>query len=363
MNEEKITLQGLYDLTRVLLNNFVTPEVWVSKEIINRVDETLDEALKKGARITIANQDDHTKKFMVCGYTFIEKPDIKGIVCLGNNDFKYNEKDTSIEDLLSLLPQSEYKYNPLGTPEGLKIFHDERQRGLTEDEICLSDGIVIKTHPKSRFGFEFFGFRSPEMVQEMKCFIWYAKGRKSMFDIGSLHGVFSLVFSEINPLTVTYAIEPEPSAFQLLSFNASVNKGNIHTHPFALSDKTGTVKMAKEWEHYAASPDGEFEVSCMTGDEFCDAHGLMPDTLKIDVEGGELKVLLGLAKTIEKLKPMIFLELHPNRMESQGDSVHVLLYFLKRWGYKLIDSRTNDEISYSEVEQIKTGEARLICIA
>jgi hypothetical protein len=120
--------------------------------------------------------------------------------------------------------------------------------------------------------------------------------------------------------------------------------------------------MDKEWEHYITSENGAHEVVCKNGDDFCLAHKVLPDTLKIDTEGSELKVLKGLRYLLLANHPMIFLELHPERMNAQGDSVSELVDFLKCFDYEAIDTRTNEPISYAEIGLIKDMDLRLILI-
>ena len=45
-------------------------------------------------------------------------------------------------------------------------------------DYLMNEDIVLEIIPESRFGFEFFRFRSPEMVAECEQFIKYAKENK-----------------------------------------------------------------------------------------------------------------------------------------------------------------------------------------
>lgn len=247
------------------------------------------------------------------------------------------------------------------TPEELKVFHEQRQAGCSVDEICIREGIVLKPHADSFFPFEFFCWRSPEMQIELDCFMQYAKGRKCLLDIGALHGIFALVFAEINKDSASYAFEPSPKAFDILKHN-TLSYDNIKVFKRAISDGYGILDMHEEWDHYVVGADGNgILVKCFSGDTFCSDYALI-DTLKIDVEGHELKVLRGLIKTIAKHHPVIFLELHPERIAKEGDTVQEVIDILKEWDYKAIDSRTNETISFEEIAAEKTGELRLILL-
>lgn len=247
------------------------------------------------------------------------------------------------------------------TPEELKVFHEQRQAGVAVDELCIREGIVLKPHADSFYPFEFFCWRSPEMAVELNCFIEYAKGRKSLLDIGALHGIFALVFAEMNKEGQAYAFEPAPNAFEILKHNTS-GYDNIKVFKRAISEGYGVLDMHMEWDHYVVGGDGNgLLAKCFSGDTFCSDYGLI-DTLKIDVEGHELKVLRGLTKTIAKYHPVIFLELHPQRVVNEGDTVKEVIDFLQEWDYRAIDSRTNEPISFEEIEAEKIIDLRLILL-
>lgn len=242
-----------------------------------------------------------------------------------------------------------------------KAKHDQRQIGLEENQICIREGIVLTIDPRSRYGFEFFCWRSPnEMTKEMDLFIEYAKGKKCLLDIGSATGIFSMVFMSINPKSEATAFEPAEEAWEILNIN-SVYSG-ISRCRYALSDRKGELRMRKEWDHYVleGATENDTEVECITGDWFC-YDIISPDILKIDTEGMEVKVLRGLSNTIKEFHPVIFLEVHPQRIKNEGESVLDLIDMLKQWNYKAIDTKTNEPISYEEIGLSKE-DLRIILI-
>jgi hypothetical protein len=60
----------------------------------------------------------------------------------------------------------------------------------------------------------------------------------------------------------------------------------------------------------------------------------MPDVIKIDVEGHELKVINGLIQTIRVIRPLLFLELHPEMIRRENDNISDLLTFFENAGYR-----------------------------
>ena len=199
----------------------------------------------------------------------------------------------------------------LPTVDELKLKHDKRQIGLGSDQICIRENITIFITPESRFAYEFFCYRCPEMAQEMDAFINYARGQSSLLDVGALYGVFSMVFAAMNPNSIVKAIEPCPSACDVLNRNIVLNnwQSRIEVCSFALSNFTGQLGAKQEWEHYIVSNnEPTITMPCKTGDSII--NGDKVGVIKIDVEGHKDSVLEGLQETLLQ-KPIVFLEFHP----------------------------------------------------
>jgi hypothetical protein len=70
------------------------------------------------------------------------------------------------------------------------------------------------------------------------------------------------------------------------------------------------------------------EVEVMRGDEWLASRSIQPSIIKIDVEGAEMDVLLGLAETVRAPSLRhLFIELHPDRLQLNGHS----MVNLKQW--------------------------------
>jgi len=106
----------------------------------------------------------------------------------------------------------------------------------------------------------------------------------------------------------------------------------------AVSDKTGTIRfrMAEKTQsldltgHISCERPEEdggcIEVESITLDEFCATHP-RPDVIKCDVEGAELKALLGADNLLRTWHPVILCELHSAALH---DSV---IEYLQGLGY------------------------------
>ena len=85
-------------------------------------------------------------------------------------------------------------------------------------------------------------------------------------------------------------------------------------------------------------------VEAVALDEFLVERGIVPDVVKIDVEGAEMKVLTGMRRTLDSHPPVLFLEVHPSGLRSLGSSASALLSLLFENGY-----------SASEIEDMRSA--------
>lgn len=143
----------------------------------------------------------------------------------------------------------------------------------------------------------------------------------TVVDVGAFVGTHTLAFARhVGPGGQVYAFEPHPIAFDLLRLNIEQNElSNVKPFNVALSDYTGTMNLRKTNLADTNSP-GSFSlltdadvatestgvaIDVITLDQFgIDSCHLM----KVDVEGMELNVLKGSAKTLRRLRPLVFAE-------------------------------------------------------
>ncbi|CAN5774390.1 hypothetical protein BH11VER1_BH11VER1_10870 [soil metagenome] len=258
-------------------------------------------------------------------------------------------------------------YNPISdiTVLTLKLEHDKRNREASADEIVLRNGLNLRIHPDSRNAFEHFCYLSPAMVDEMDSFLEHTKGKNRLLDIGALHGIFSLVFTKNFPEKKALAVDASPIAFARLLYNIHKNSlTNVSPSECALSETAGTLLMHYEWEHAVAAETASLNknylsVVMKTGDDLCEACAFAPDVIKIDVEGHEVKVVKGLLKVIELTRPLIFLELHPNRISQEQDTIEELLHIFvaNRYQASLVGG---EAISMQEIVKLKSDQRLLL---
>ena len=86
-------------------------------------------------------------------------------------------------------------------------------------------------------------------------------------------------------------------------------------------------------------------VATMKLDSFCEAKGIVPDVIKIDVEGAEGMVLRGAGDVLRKFRPVLVISTHPYWLPA-GETIEQLFDFLRRYGYETRDARVIDFEGY-----------------
>jgi FkbM family methyltransferase len=151
----------------------------------------------------------------------------------------------------------------------------------------------------------------------------------TVYDIGADLGFFSLVAARFTgPAGRVESFEAVPASAAAVRANARLNgfADRIAIHNVAVSDRAGrgTVLIPGEhsWAHLAdrgrqdAHRYTAVEIDTVILDDEIDAGRLPPpDVIKLDVEGSEIAVLEGLARTLRARPVAIICELHETNAE------------------------------------------------
>jgi FkbM family methyltransferase len=156
------------------------------------------------------------------------------------------------------------------------------------------------------------------------------------FDIGANVGYYTLLSSSlVGESGKVVAFEPWARNIQYLYRHIELNRlANVAVLPAACSDSTGIalfsagrnsaeVHLTQRTDCEVAGP-----VVTVSVDDFVTATGLLPDVMKIDVEGAEHLVLKGARATLAKAKPTVFLSTHSEHLREQ------CLAYLAQHGYR-----------------------------
>jgi FkbM family methyltransferase len=128
------------------------------------------------------------------------------------------------------------------------------------------------------------------------------KSDSIVLDVGAHIGVTVRLFAA--RAGHVHAFEPAPRAMALLEANTADLK-NVTIHAFALSNKDEIVCFEeKPGLDFSSLSEEGIQVLAKT----IDSLGLVPDFIKIDVEGYEHRVLEGARQTIKDRSPVIMFE-------------------------------------------------------
>lgn len=141
-------------------------------------------------------------------------------------------------------------------------------------------------------------------------------------DIGANVGNYSLALTEEIDCVV-YAVEPLSSSFSALQEKAQKSQGKIIPFNFALADFIGEAIIAAKTPYaetatleLGAVEEGlEERISVLTLDQLVKREGIARlDFIKIDTEGFEREVAMGMQKSLVSLKPK-FIQFEFNIMQ------------------------------------------------
>jgi len=206
-------------------------------------------------------------------------------------------------------------------------------------------------HVRHESGSEFrrardFLRREPEFIG---AFTHAARRATVLYDIGANIGLFAMLGARLNSSLDVHAFEPEPRNFAALEANLDSNGLlSVHRHAIGLGAEDTIVEFAAPGEvagtgtHQVraargieARADEVIQVQIRSVDSLVAAGELpAPDLIKMDVEGYEAAVLRGMDKVLRENHPTILLELHPQKIAEQGDSVEALFEQLQSMGYE-----------------------------
>ena len=150
----------------------------------------------------------------------------------------------------------------------------------------------------------------------------------TVLDVGAHIGYFTLLASTLaGPAGRVFAFEPEPRNRALLEKNARSNqRANVMVVPKGVSDKPGKFQLHLNAKNkgahslFALRRDGpSVEIETLALGPWMKENGVVPDFIKMDVEGGEWLALAGMSEFLEQnTRLTILLEYFPEALRRSG---------------------------------------------
>lgn len=197
----------------------------------------------------------------------------------------------------------------------------------------------------------------------------YLKRGFAFIDIGANIGYFTLIASQlVGDEGLVVAVEPSCRALSELSSNIQINQlknviilsiagGNdysINKLTQATPNNIGASTLSSHVAPFA------FEtVPVVPLDSLILLLGLIPDLIKIDAEGFEYQVLLGLKQVLELHRPKVICELTEEWLEVNGGNASEILDYMHRLGYKAFIIGDSEPFALSALEHGESLELKL----
>lgn len=202
-------------------------------------------------------------------------------------------------------------------------------------------------------------------AQTTALFKQLVKKGMNVVDIGANIGYFTLLAASlVGKKGKVFAFEPAPQNYALLVKNIEVNGyKNVIPVQKAVSSDTGKIEFFLDTIALGQSslfkvsenPTEPIMVDVVSLDEFFKDNECPIDIVKMDVEGAEMAVLLGMAKIVANNDDLkIFTEFWPDGLQKSGFSPQEYWKQLKQFGFKFIylindNKRRLEIVDYEDV--------------
>jgi FkbM family methyltransferase len=172
-----------------------------------------------------------------------------------------------------------------------------------------------------------------------------AKGGGVLFDIGAHSGVISALFCSANAQNRTFSFEPSPILSRRLWEIRDLNRfgermsveqvgiGDAKTKIEMLVDPAGGFVQSQRFAQTMWAPPEPIEVQLERIADAVTRLNVVPQFIKLDIEGYEYEAIRGSIEFLTRHKPTIFLELHLNYLEERNLSARAVVEMLESCGY------------------------------
>lgn len=189
-----------------------------------------------------------------------------------------------------------------------------------------------------------------------------SRDRKVVFDIGAHIGLCAIPLSySIADDGIVYAFEPGAANLKYLKKNIEYNKiENIKVFPYLVgSENNNAISFHESRAASAMNSIVEYKAEKIyktvnkkqiSLDYFCIQNNIIPEIIKIDVEGAEINVLAGAKRILKSYNPIIMLSVHPRHLRIMGSSVEELIQLIKSCSYEImdIDGKKTAQMEFAE---------------
>lgn len=245
-------------------------------------------------------------------------------------------------DGFKALVESTLRYFALyGTPRKILQYWIYRFMPCPTGVIAIIQGSMMILNPRSagiHRDLLLNGIREPLPTRYLKEIMqpdWF------VVDIGANIGYYALMEAQV--VKWVWAIEPESLNMDNLKKNIELNGyRNITPMELALGDRERRVDFlisrASNWHRIATKKDKKKGVVIKVPMAPFDSFGVIsPDFIRMDTEGYEMNILIGMDGFLKTCKPgtRIFIEVHRDLLKDYGSSQEIVLRNLAHYGFEI----------------------------
>ena len=227
---------------------------------------------------------------------------------------------------------------------------------LKSNRIKTNNNIILHLDEEDSLGLTFNKCYEP---METKFILNTITNSMVVLDIGANIGYYTTIFSKLLKKGEVISFEPDSNNFLLLKKNCELNKmRNIKLHKLACGNvnksKNLFISTKNKGDHRTYRIEDEKReskvISMVRLDDFLSDIKKL-DFVKIDVQGYEFDVILGMRNLISKFKPIIVLEFWPKGLLMNKHNPKKFLDFIYNLGYDIhLLTFSNDNCILNKIE-------------
>lgn len=177
-----------------------------------------------------------------------------------------------------------------------------------------------------------------------------SKKANIIFDVGCNIGINSILFNQFSPAKKIYLFEPNPEALSVAVENSILNNfaEKVRIFNYCISNENDKVmkfysvlegaagSLYEDFSKTASDFRSSYDVRTKTIDKVCEDENIIPDFVKIDVEGHEHQVLEGASKIALKGKTKYLVEMHSSNLLSMEENSNKVIAWAIKMNYKVL---------------------------
>jgi FkbM family methyltransferase len=197
---------------------------------------------------------------------------------------------------------------------------------------------------------------------------------KYIFDIGSNIGQAAIMMLYHKGINKIILVDPNPSALSLAAENIIQNNESMRVSfvtafisdecdqkvDFYTQDSGAAGSKFKGFAKTAAKSNSHYMVNTLTVDYLSEYFDVIPDLVKVDVEGAERDVLGGATKLASKGKTLFFVEIHSGPELSITKNTQDIIDWCSKNNYNAWYLKTKAPLTVEEIQSRGRYHALLI---